>query len=90
MNEMVERAAKAAHDKLFADFDRSDWPTTNCSIDANGFRVAARAAIAAMREPTGRMATAGWAAAYDIGGALPSDAGIRAIWQAMIDAALTE
>jgi len=78
---MVERVAKAAHDKLFTDcINRSDWPTTNCSINANGFRDAARAAIAAMREPTEEMARCGGIGREDAQG----------VWRRMIDAALKE
>lgn len=48
MSEMVERVAKAAYESLFD----GNWPDVGTSIDADGFRTAARAAIAAMREPT--------------------------------------
>ncbi len=49
----------------------------------------ARAAIAAMREPTTDMDIAGWGkATRDIEDGAPG--AIRAVWQAMIDAALRE
>lgn len=53
-------------------------------------RLAAERAIAALREPTEAMITAGWAAAYDSGEYLPADARIAAVWRRMIDAALTD
>ena len=82
---MVERVAKAAHDKLFTDcINRSDWPTTNCSINANGFRDAARAAIAAMREPTEGQIEAGMRA---IDYLQPESRRVVAsdVWRAMIE-----
>lgn len=46
---MIAAAAKAAHDALFGDdmVSSNEWPETNCSLDADGFRDAARAAIPA-------------------------------------------
>ena len=68
MTEMVERVARAIASHVgYAD---DDWFK---------YGPAARAAIAAMREPTEEMLKAAYAKAFD-----------KEIWQAMIDAALSE
>ena len=79
-SEMVERVARAAKDYLYG---RADF---GAPIN---FDDLARAAILAMREPTGTMNIAGgvaqnaWADRYNGGNA-------RKAWEAMIDAALSE
>lgn len=63
--------------RLLDRFEREPW------------LISARAAIAAMREPSDVMATAGFAAARDINRALlPIEEETKASWRAMIDAAL--
>lgn len=78
VSDMVERVARAI-------FDASDHETSDC-IDM------ARAAIAAMREPTAAMAEAGKVPITIVATIPPSDEpkplyGVQ-VWQAMIDAAL--
>ena len=70
---MVERVAKAIDDALPQNPDPDD------------ISKAARAAIAAMREPTNDMQLAGWAPIHTTGAAIAEH-----IWIAMIDAALNE
>lgn len=89
MSEMIERVAKAAYSSLFIDGDK--WPEVLCSVSAEQFRKAARAAIEAMREPTQIMINAG-ESCDDEGSPNDGDFGRVANaeehWQAMIDAAL--
>ncbi len=70
MSEMVERLAKIMHDH--------EEIHGNDSLSA--FRAVARDIIAAMREPTDAMVSAGFAASMGTGCVVE--------WQAMIDAAL--
>ena len=72
MSEMVERVAKA----LAREYDR-DPETDNVGLGTQLSTAMARAAIAAMREPTEAMLYAGW----------QEDS---SIWRAMIDAALKD
>lgn len=96
MSEMVERVARALAAAEFYQF-----PETDKFIEANWhqfapelaerYRIRARAAIAAMREPTEVMVEAG----YQPSGFEPSDVGVSHedasdLYQAMIDAALAE
>jgi len=84
---MIERVAKA----LIAVPDQSGLTVHDCAL------VLARAAIAAMREPTKAMAKAGydegrfecWADVRD-GSAQLTDDAPRTIWESMIDAAVAE
>jgi hypothetical protein len=82
--DMVEKVARAMA-PMFADANSywcngTEWP--NCPPDTCQCRTmafeAARAAIAAMREPTEEMLEAGW-----------QHSSARTAWQGMIDAALT-
>lgn len=61
---------------------------TWCDESAETWNEAALIAIAALREPTNAMVTAGWAATYDLTDTVPNEAWIRAIYTAMIDAIL--
>jgi hypothetical protein len=87
MSEMVERMAAAMH----ADFRRRNpgavhsWADLAAHADpvCEAFRSEARSAIEAMREPTAAMQRA-WQ------GSKPWDQDALEVWQAMIDAALTE
>ena len=80
MSEMVERVAKAAYESLFS----GEWPNVGTHVDADGFRHAARAAIAVMREPTEAMTAAGMEHTAD-----PCwQENVGKAWQAMIDEAL--
>lgn len=86
---MIERVARAAHDSILADPERSSWPDSDFSVSADIFRDAARAAIAAMRESTPDMWIAGGNARAASKHA-DSSFGLTAKeqWEAMIDAAL--
>ena len=93
MGEMVERVAEAIWEARVADSS----PISGCpsptawaslpSIIKDVLTSQARAAIAAMREPTEAMVQIGYAAsnAHDH---MPDD--IRSAWSAMIDAALAD
>lgn len=90
MNEMVERVAKAAYESLLVYPEFSCWPDTGFSVEADEFRGAARAAIAAMREPTHAMAIAALRS-------VPPEAFLKnqlnynlLIWAATIDEALRD
>ena len=85
---MVERVARALFEKqqphhagahVQWNNENEDW----CEEDRDGFRDLARAAIAAMREPTEGMLAAGLAELLGYGEA-------RDVWPAMIDAALKD
>ncbi|MFL6948261.1 MAG: hypothetical protein ACJ8FU_08695 [Xanthobacteraceae bacterium] len=85
---MVERVARAMWEqrRVYArerGIDLEEWGAGS-TPEANGITDEARAAIAAMREPTNEMVDAADEAAdYNIS----QDAHIRASWRAMIDAA---
>lgn len=100
MSEMVERVARAIATELGADLDtafadKTEW-TNMRGTDAAGrwrdinepfksdYLAAARAAIEAMREPTGGMLKAGFKNTLNDA----FDTEVSYIWQAMIDAAL--
>lgn len=83
MNEMVERIARAI---MLADGHNNPenpprFPTDFSAKEASEYRSAARAAIAAMREPTEAMLAASGRLNH------PRDA---EIWRAMIDAVLAD
>ena len=80
MSEMIERVSQAIKQKLC----NMDEPSEPCALIATAEQAMqlARAVIAAMREPTGEMESAGWRNASDL---TPKGA-----WYAMIDAALEE
>jgi hypothetical protein len=75
LNASVQSAGRSV---LWTDDDTS-WPAERIREEA---RACARAAIAAMREPTEAMVDAGWNASQGQGCFLE--------WQAMVDAALAE
>jgi hypothetical protein len=81
MSEMVERVARAifeeSEDYRWEDFANAD-PTSSAAIVAGVTRQRARAAIAAMREPTEKMLPQTWMEAEQY----------RYAWTKMIDAAL--
>ena len=79
MNDMLERVAAAMLD---ADFDVGSWRHADENIK-DRFRAMARAAIAAMREPTKAMIDAGETAGNPVYEP-------RVIWGAMIDEALAD
>lgn len=80
MSEMVERVAGAIYDAA-GDCDQE--------MNLAAARALARAAIAAMREPTEAMKAAGGFAYMERGGMNARD-GSDDIWRAMIDAALKQ
>jgi hypothetical protein len=87
--EMVERVARAMFD---LNIEMLDWDRVHESV-SEGYRHSTRAAIAAMREPTEGMVTAGKDAYKVTRGKrsnLHGPAGLAGKWQAMIDAALSE
>ena len=91
MSEMVERVAKAIRDHNMR--QGGVEPASDMTpFEAQHYTAEARAAIAAMREPTEAMVLAGDDAQTDIQG---PDEGIQVAmcssvpWQAMIDAALS-
>lgn len=92
MSEMIERVAKAAYSSLFLDGD--EWPEVSCSVSAEQFRNAARAAIEAMREPTEEMKKSGSSVTWWNGNddeeweENVSEYTAADIFRAMIDAAL--
>ena len=77
---MIERVAAA--------IGKSIWGGE--VVPQGGRGKAARAAIAAMREPTKAMLDAGWEAPPDVGLDGPLSESMRSSWCAMIDAALSE
>ena len=85
MNEIVERVAKAIHEAAPED-NWSGWDELTDADISSGDpgrdtrRKQARAAIAALREPTGEMIEAAWASS------LAEDA--KGTWQDMIEVAL--
>jgi hypothetical protein len=93
MNEMVERVARALYE---ARWGGGDWDTLakqrNAEFEIAKWMPMALAAIAAMREPTAKMAEAGedtltsWD--QDDGNRCECDA--KKVWPAMIDAALRD
>lgn len=96
MSEMVERVAKALfrsrcfpeHEEFWP--DRIDEIVSGPPFDADGFRGMSRAAIEAMREPTGEMVENG-AADFPIAkdyGPEKYHPAAKQIYQAMIDEAL--
>ena len=90
MSEMVERVAKAAYESLFM----GSWPDDiGTSIDAEGFRKAARAAIEAMREPTEEMTNSA-ERLDDQGSSIFGEPFVPCphdeAWRVMIDAALNK
>lgn len=94
MSEMVERVARAVYEKIALDPDWDDAPLTEDQRVAQdddpsqeACRAIARAAIAAMRDPTEGMCLAGQEAKLTIDFGKPPNGGI---WRAMIDAALKE
>ena len=78
MSEMVERVAMALCDERW----RGDWPKLN-EGEREDWRGAARAAIAAMREPIEAMINS----AHD---RIAGEGEIADVWRAMIDEALRE
>lgn len=90
MNEMVERVAKAVFDEANRQQPHpSDKEWAQASVQDKGAAHSfARAAIAAMREPTEAMAVAG--AKTVEGHVWLTGESIHRRWQAMIDAALAE
>jgi hypothetical protein len=85
VSEMIERVAKAMWDARRANANNNGvelefWGDGSIP-KANGIMDEARAAIEAMREPTGAMVIAG---RYPAGGGPEAEA----TWEAMIDAAL--
>lgn len=94
--EMVERVAKGI---FVADFDEEDWPKVTEDV-RDIFRIRARAAIAAMREPTEAMTEQGSEAVdpdndngiWDIehNGPYLTVEGAKTMFQAMIDEALKD
>jgi hypothetical protein len=88
--EMVERVARAlcAHDEL--DWEAQADPMTSGSGDDNqaAYLSAARAAIAAMREPTEAQLNGACEVGPDTNGGCFSYDDARNVWVAMIDAAL--
>lgn len=75
---MLERVARAIQNTVFPE---QDWTKLNAA-EQTGWRQMARAAISAMREPTGAMERAAMDAAT-------SNSGWDVdVWQARIDAAL--
>lgn len=85
MSEMIERVAKA----IFKDYDWSFAPKAPFEEQElhlqEIFRNLAKAAIAAMREPTDAMVKAAWRRNDDNDGKEAD----RENWQSMIDAALS-
>jgi hypothetical protein len=92
---MVERVARAMA-PMFAEagnywcngVEWTDCPPATCQCRRMAFE-AARAAIAAMREPTTAMQNAGWRE-IDAQGFSTEDTEVAPIYRAMIDAALGE
>lgn len=85
-DEMVERVARALWG--VSDFNEKSWPWEECgSSQKAGYRLHARAAIEAMREPTDAMFDAGEKAATTYSArwmmSIADD-----VWTAMVDAAL--
>lgn len=106
MSEMVERVARAAFLEFSGDdpendvwreiYDMDDgynWEkrADGTSIGAKGFRACARAAIAAMRDPTEAMSEVGYSAANSCvrgdDASVPEEISGE-IWRAMIDEAI--
>lgn len=83
-SEMIERVAAAMHNKKPGG---SIMLPFQFQPDAEVFRVYARAAIEAMREPTKQMEKAGWE--MDPGDS-DGNTDAKTHWRAMIDAALKE
>jgi hypothetical protein len=99
MSGMVERVARAAYLEYSGSDPESeyawwygkdegqpyDWrkEADRTSVEAEGFLRCARAAIAAMREPTEAMIEAGRVRGLD-------DGGVEGRWRAMIDAELAD
>lgn len=94
MGEMVERVARAICDQ------EAGTPGTDCACNSGtcsrlSVKLAACAAIAAMREPTGEMKDAG-AETYGLGNSVIGPAGAALVgqptkaYQAMIDKALED
>lgn len=79
MSEMVERVARAFYEAQFVNVNRIEWETRSRQ-GRNEYMRAARAAIAAMRDPTEAMLEAGPPEPY-------MDCGV---WAKMIDAALAD
>lgn len=94
MSEMIDRVAIAFREKLIPFVaEKTPWPDMEESAREN-YRLAARAAIAAMREPTGKMRDAG-SERFTKCGSLEPGEGLdedpaEPLWQAMIDAILAE
>ncbi len=81
--DMVEKVARAICETLFGFYDENDDSPLSTLGQS---RLAARAAIAAMREPTETMAQRGYGYVA-VDGVLRVD--LKDAWRAMIDAALT-
>jgi hypothetical protein len=95
MSEMIERVARAAYEVLMTDETIDAWvdkdPADMSSVVVDGsinLLSIARAAIAAMREPTKAMAEAGGREVPGAGRDGPVGDYGRFVWRPMIDAAL--
>lgn len=88
MSEIVERVAVAIFKRAR---DESDWSEIS-EDERHQWRADARAAIAAMREPTETMPMAGFHAAFETSDepVYVGDHEIRKMWRAMIDDALAD
>lgn len=89
-SEMVERVARAIAWAELPDYAKAVTTQDGMYVDPS-YSLIARAAIEAMREPTDEMLIAGtpwyhdnWRKAH-----VREDTSMEAIWQAMLDAALT-
>ncbi len=95
MNEMVDRVAEALSAELSAAVERPPYNPEGDKWWDSVLRLAARAAIAAMREPTDAMDQQGgavitaWFKRIDFYPAVPPEISDD-VWPAMIDAALAD
>lgn len=89
MNEMIERVARAiCFHEVRGQFDCLCAGASACKRWRDGFDDAARCVLLALREPTEAMRRAGICATATADAVSTPDE--RAVWKAMIDAALTD